>query len=534
MTGWWMKKKICVHGPFRTALVLTLLLLSSALEGRVHSIQTGSVGAQGPDVQRLDAMVAEVQRDWPVPGLAVVIVKDGRTVLLKGYGERELGSGELVDEHTLFAIASNSKAFTAASLAMLVEEGKVSWDDPVRKHLPYFQLYDPYVSQEMRVRDLLSHRSGLGTYSGDLLWYGTEYSAEEVVRRTRFVPQAGAFRASYGYSNLMFIAAGEVVSAASGMPWADLVESRILEPLGMERTVTSTTDLPLRDNVATPHKNWVNRVEPIEWYNWDAMAAAGGIISSVYDMSQWLKLQLGNGEIDGLRLFSAESAWEMWTVHTARAVPAESRVSTPSTHFRGYGLGWSLNDYQGRLIVSHGGGYDGMFSRVVIVPEEDLAMAVFTNSMTSVSTAITNNILDAYLGAEPRDWSGNLLMEWRSARRGFEARQDRFEEEAAAGTEPSLGLGAFTGSYGGDMYGDATVTQENGQLVLRLLPNPDLVADLTHLHHDTFLMEWRNTFAWFGKGAATFVLDPYGAVVEMRLDVPNDDLWFHELVMKRR
>ena len=381
-----------VGRPAQRLLVVFSFLLF--LSGSWTTVLQG----QTPDLGRLDARFTEAQMEWPVPGFAVVIVKDGRTALMKGYGERKLGSGEPVDENTLFAIASNSKAFTSAALAMLVEEGRLSWDDPVQKHLPYFQLYDPYVSQKMIIRDLLSHRSGLGTYSGDLLWYGTDYSAEEVVRRTRYVPQTGAFRASYGYSNLMFIAAGEVVAAASGMPWADFVQERILGPLQMSRTLTSTTELVGVDNVATPHKNWVDRVEPIEWYNWDAMAAAGGIISSVSDMADWLILQLGNGEANGTRLFSEDSSWEMWTVHTPRAVTAGSRRTAPSTHFRGYGLGWGLNDDRGRLVVSHGGGYDGMFSRVVLVPEEKLGMAVLTNSMTSASTAVTNMILDAYLG----------------------------------------------------------------------------------------------------------------------------------------
>ena len=251
-------------------------------------------------------------------------------------------------------------------------------------------------------------------------------------------------------------------------------------------------------------------------------------------MAEWLELQLGNGEADGLRLFTEASSWEMWTVHTPRAVSASSRASTPSTHFRGYGLGWSLNDYLGRLVVSHGGGYDGMFSRVVLVPEERLAVVVLTNAMTSVTTAITNTVLDAYLGGEPRDWSESLLGSWRSARRGFEARQDRFEAGRVEGTQPSLPLPDYAGTYGGPMYGDATIAVEGDGLVLRLIPNPDLVADLTHLHHDTFLIEWRNTFAWFGKGAATFVLGPLGEVLEMRLDVPNDDLWFHELELKKR
>ncbi len=492
----------------------------------------GPLPAQEVDLDRLDALVAGAGREWPVPGLAVAIVKDGRTVLAKGYGVRELGGTDPVDQHTLFAIASNTKAFTAAALAMLVEEGKVGWDSRVRDHLPWFQLYDPYVTQEMTVQDLLCHRSGLGTFSGDLLWYGTTYSAEEVVRRTRFLPPAGPFRASYGYSNLMFIAAGEVIAAASGQPWEEFVRDRILVPLGMNRTVTSVAGLAARDNVATPHKNLTNGVVPIEWYSWDAMAAAGGIISSVAEMAEWMKLQLGHGEVAGRRLFSEASSWEMWTVHTPQAVPAGARRS--GTNFRGYGLGWALNDYRGKLVVSHGGGYDGMYSRVVLVPEEALGIVVLTNSMTGVSTAIANTILDAYLGAPEQDWSGEMLEAFREERVAFEARQNRFLEERVSGTRPSLEAGDYAGSYGGEMYGGATVTLEDGKLVLRLLPNPDLVADLTHLHYDTFLVEWRKTFAWFGRGAATFLLDPMGKVAELRLDVPNDDFWFYELELKRK
>jgi CubicO group peptidase (beta-lactamase class C family) len=493
-----------------------------------------ALAAQEPDLSRLDAFIARAQSEWPVPGLAVVIVKEGEVALMRGYGVRETGGTDPVDEHTLFAIASNTKAFTVAALAMLVEEGRASWDDPVREHLPYFQLYDPYVSQEMRVRDLLCHRSGLGTYSGDLLWYGTDYSPEEVIRRARYLPAAGPFRASYGYSNLMFLAAGEVVSAVMGTSWSEAIQSRILDPLGMERTVMSTSDLSRMNNVATPHKNRTDGVVPIEWYNWDAMAAAGGIISSVSDMAKWIQLQLNQGELGGERLFSQASSWDMWTVHTPRAVSIASRSETPSIHFRGYGLGWSLNDYLGRMIVSHGGGYDGMFSQVVLVPEERLGMAVLTNSMTSISRAITNTILDAYLHGEERDLSRSMLLDWRSARAQFEARQNRFLEERVEGTQPSLQLEGYAGTYGGPMYGDATVSVEDGGLVLRLLPNPDLVADLTHLHHDTFLLEWRDTFAWFGRGATTFLFDSFGKVTELRLDVPNDDLWFHELELKRR
>ncbi len=305
-----------------------------ALAGAVDVRAQSSV-----DLAALDAYFAESGDVFKVPGFAVAIVKDGELVFAKGYGVRELGKRESVDEHTMFAIASNTKAFTAAALAILVDEGKISWDDRVVEFLPYFQLYDPWVTQEMRVRDLLSHRSGLGTFSGDLLWYGTSYSSEEVVRRARHLEAAGKFRSDYGYSNLMFLAAGEVIAAVTGVSWDEVVENEFFEPLGMNNTVTSVKDLEGMSNVATPHRERDGRVFPLYWYNWDAMAAAGGIISSVADMSQWLRLQLGHGTWNGDTIFSESAQRTMWTPHISNVVTPGSERLFPTTHFRGYGLG---------------------------------------------------------------------------------------------------------------------------------------------------------------------------------------------------
>ncbi len=490
--------------------------------------------AQQVDVAALDTYFAHAQEAWPVPGLSVAIVKDGRVVLEKGYGVRDVRGTDPVDEHTLYAIASNSKAFTSAALAKQVDEGKLSWDDRVVDHLPWFRLYDEYVTQEMRIRDLLSHRSGLGTYSGDLLWYGTPYSAEEVVRRARLLPQAYPFRSGYGYSNVMFIAAGEVLRAVSGQDWDRYVEASFFAPLGMSRSVTSTHALAEKDNVATPHKYLAGETLPIGWYNWDAMGSAGGIISSVHDMAQWLMAQLAGGTLNGTQLFSADRQQEMWTVQNPMAVTGAYQARYPSTHFRGYGMGWSLSDYLGRKLVSHGGGYDGMYSQVALVPEEGLGIVVLTNGMTDIAGPLVYRVLDAYLGGQPRDWVGEALPRWKKSRVEFEARLEAFEKNRVSRTRPSLALERYAGSYGGDLYGDATVTLEGNSLVLRLLPNPDLVADLEHLHYDTFLIRWRKELAWFGKGAATFVLDGAGESTELKLDVPNDDLWFYELELKRR
>lgn len=511
--------------PLRRLTALLVLCFVLALPA---AAQTAAL-----DVEALDAAIAEAQAAWPVPGLSVAIVHDGEVVLEKGYGVARAGQSQPVDAHTLYAIASNTKAFTAAALAMLVDEGRLSWDDRVRDHLPYFELYDPYVGDAMTVRDLLSHRSGLGTFSGDLLWFGTDYSAEDVVRRARFVPQAGPFRASYGYSNLMVITAGEVIRAVTGQPWAEVVQERILTPLAMTRTVTSVTALPAMANVATPHKPTPDAVLPIAWMNWDTMGAAGALVSSVHDMSLWMRLQLAGGTQDGVELFSAEAQNEMWTPHTPLPISIEARARTPQTHFRAAGLGWFLNDYRGRRVVSHGGGYDGMFSRVTLVPEEGLGIVVLTNSMTGIAPAITNLVLDAALGGEPRDGSAEALVRDTEARAAFYARIDSVTTARPGGGPMTLPLAAYAGTYGGELYGDATVTQEGGGLVLRLAPAAALVADLTHLHDDVFRLDWRQTFAWFGSGNAQFIVTPAGEVERLRLDVPNDDLWFYELDLAR-
>lgn len=498
-------------------------------------VATAGVQAQPTvDLAALDAYLVQAQKDWPVPGFSVAIVKGGRVVLEKGYGVRRVGTNEPVDEHTLYAIASNSKAFTAAALARLVDDGKLSWDDRVVDHLPYFRLYDDYVSRETRIRDLLSHRGGLGTFSGDLIWYGTPYSAEEIVRRLRYLPQAYPFRAGYGYSNVSFIAAGEVLRVVGGRPWHETMEQDFFAPLGMTRSVTRVSDLTTRDNVATPHKNERGAILPIDWYAWDAMGAAGGIISSVHDMSRWLLAQLSGGELDGHRFFSAAAQRQMWSVHNPFALPGGYLDGVIATKFRGYGLGWSIKDLDGRLVVSHGGGYDGMYSQVALVPEEDLGVVVLTNAMTDIAGVVVNRVLDAYLGRPDRDYSAEGLPNFARSREEFHARQDAIEGGRIPGTRPSLDLSAYSGTYGGAFFGDATVELEEGRLVLRLLPNPDLVADLEHLHLDTWVIRWRKELAWFGSGTAQFVLDATGKVTEMKLDVPNDDLWFHELEFLRK
>ena len=524
---------------------LTLFLLGSAFAlSPLHAQdsvrkalkQSSTTLAEGNEtIVKLDDDIEAARAEWQVPGLAVAVVKDDQVLLSKGYGVKRIQTSEAVDGDTLFAIASNSKAFTAAGLAILVDDGKLAWDDPVSKHLPYFRLKDPIASNDIRVRDLLCHRSGLGTFSGDLLWWGTAYTPKEILQRAANLEPAAPFRAEYGYSNLMFLAAGEVIESASGMKWNDFVRERILKPLEMDRTVTSVRDLVAQDNYATPHKTLRDGSRPIPWMNWDSMAAAGGIISSADDMSEWLRAQLRGGALsNGKRLFSERSAHEMFQAQIAMKLPAKPSARFPSTHFRAYGMGWALSDYKGNKVVGHGGGYDGMYSQVLLVPEQKLGVVVLTNSMTSIPNLIAYRAMDLFLGGDQKNWSSENLDQFRRSREEFENNITKAITPVAKETKPSHPLKDYAGDFRCPMYGDAQVTVENDKLVLKLLPYSELVADLEHLHYDTFVIRWRKEFAWFGPGTAHFVANAKGEFTDIALDVPNEDLWFYEIKLKRK
>jgi CubicO group peptidase (beta-lactamase class C family) len=506
-------------------LLLALLVFSQptpaqTLEGRLKEI---------------DEYAAKAGQEWKVPGFSVAIVKDDRVVFVRGYGVRELGKPEPVDKDTLFAVASNTKAFTSAALATLVDEGKVKWDDPVTKYLPYFQLYDPYVTRELTVRDLLSHRSGLATFGGDLLWYETTYSREDVIRRVRHLKPVHPFRGRYGYQNIMFLAAGEIVPAVTGKSWDDYVREKFFIPLGMTRSNTTHRQLTASQNVAAPHNETDGRVKVVKYSNVDAAGGAAAINSSAAEMAEWVRLQLGRGTYQGKKIFSAAASREMWTPHTVVSGVSESAERfNPTVHFNLYGLGWALSDYRGRKVVTHSGGLDGMTSRVALMPEENLGVVVLTNSETPLQAFLYYKVFDVFLGAPPRDWSADYMARVKAAREREAAEAKKVEEARVPDTKPSLPLSAYAGTYGGVMYGDAKVTEENGRLVVRLLPSPAYVGDLEHWHFDTFRIKWRESVVYpYPRGWVTFQLDPQGKVSEMKIDVPNPDFDFKELEFKR-
>lgn len=502
------------------SLFITLLFVSNALYSQAN-------------LKKLDAYFAKALKEWNVPGMAIAIVKDDSLVFAKGYGVREVKKPELVNERTLFAVASNTKAFTSSSMALLVDEKKVEWDQRVQGWLPYFQLYDPYVSADVRIRDLLSHRLGLRTFSGDLIWYGTSYSREEVIRRAKHLKQVFPFRDRYGYSNIMYIAAGEIIEKASGMKWEEFIRTRFLQPLGMNGTILSVRELTGRDNVATPHKNVDSVVVTIPWLDWDNVAPAGSMISNVVDMSLWLRFHLRDAMIDGKRIISQKQKRIMETPHVSHIVSADDDEIVPSTNFRGYGLGWEVYDYHGYKVIQHSGGYDGMISYLAMIPGKKFGVVILTNTISSLARYLLSYTLDAFLGKTGKDWSAIGLKHMMEAKI-FQERARRMEDSTRAqGTSPTHPLKDYAGTYGGPMYGNAEVALEEGRLMLRLLPNPEFVADLTHWHFDTFKIQWRRHHAWFDSGKAQFIMNENGKVIEMKLNVPNNDLWFDELEFKR-
>ena len=483
-------------------------------------------------LKEIDAYAEKTRQDWNVPGIAIAIVKDDKVVFAKGYGVRELGKPEKVDENTLFAIASNSKAFTTASLAILIDEKKLSWDDKVVKYLPEFQLYNPYVTSELTIRDLVSHRSGLDTFSGDLLWYETTYSADEILRRVRFLKPKSSFRSQFGYQNLMFVAAGKVIERVSGKTWSQFVSERILTPLGMSRTTTSVKNLT--DNYSMPHNESGGKLRVLHSGNVDGASAAAGLNSSVADIAKWLRLQLGRGKFEGKQIFSEQRAGEMWSANTILSTNPFPVKDAPTRLFSAVGLGWFLNDYRGRKVVSHGGGLDGMISQTAMMPEENLGLVVLTNSETGVNTIVQNKIFDVFLDAPKRDWSAERLE------RAKQTKIKQAEEDAklvavrVANTKLSLSLKDYAGNYVDQLYGDATVVEENGKLVLRFVQSPNFVADLEHWHYDTFQIKWRPSLAYnFPRGFVTFTIDKMGKTDEMKIDQPNNDFWFYELEFHR-
>lgn len=480
----------------------------------IASIFAGHALAQPAPLTGFDEYAEKARRDWEVPGMAIAVVKDDKIVFAKGYGVRKMGENTPVDENTLFAIGSSSKAFTSAAIAILVDEGKLKWDDRVSKYLPEFETYDPYVTRELTIRDLLTHRSGLER--GDYLWYGTDNSREEVLRRTRYIKPTWSLRSTFGYQNLMYLAAGQVVEKVSGKSWDAFVAERIFAPLGMVESNTSITAFKNGRNVSTPHSKVDDKVVAIPWRKIDNIGPAGSINSSVTEVAQWIRLQLNQGTFEGKKVFSSAAAKEMHTPQTVIRLEGGQGLTYPEAHFLNYGLGWFLSDYKGRKIVEHGGAIDGMRAEVALVPEEKLGVVVLTNLGGSVvSMPLLYRIIDAYIGAPQKDWSAEILKSYKGMLEQAAAAQKKAEADRVAGTKPSHDLSSYAGTYNNELYGDVHVTENNGSLNIKF--GPAFVGTMEHWHYDTF----RATFNGPGgaKAPVSFGLNVQGKVDTLTLNM---------------
>ncbi|MDY7396053.1 serine hydrolase [Aureibaculum sp. 2210JD6-5] len=492
-------------------------------------ISTTSIAQKSPKVnlKKLDQYYAKMVKGWDVPSATIGIVKDGKLVFTGSYGVKEIGKTEKPDANTNYAIASNSKAFTSAILGMLVDEGKLNWNDKVKDYLPYFAVYDPWVSANVTIRDLLSHRVGLGTFSGDVIWYKSDLSAEEIVKRVKYIPKAFDFRAGYGYSNVMYITAGEVIRKITGKSWAENVKERIFNPLGMDRTVTNPDKLENIGNYATPHgrENDVNI--PIDWVNWEEIGALGGIISNVNDISKWMILNLNHGVFNKDTLFSKNTRNMVWRPHNNHYIN-HTKKNDFNRHFNGYGLGWGLSDYHGNLRVGHTGGYDGMITAVTMIPDKNLGIVVLTNGMKSPIMAATYYGLDQFLGVETIDWSAKMLAD-RNKNQQEDTRVSDRKKKRKMNTTPSLALEDYIGTYKSDIYGNIVISKKGEDLRMDFEHSPDLSATLQHWHYDVFEIIWDVKHAWFNFGTLKFNLDNNLKVLGLDFDVPNDDIFFEEL-----
>jgi CubicO group peptidase (beta-lactamase class C family) len=499
----------------------------------------GSAGAQ-TDV---DPVVERARQAFEVPGIAVAVVKDGRVVLAKGYGVRKLGESAPVTPRTLFRIASNTKSFTAALLAMLVDEGKLRWDDRVIDHMPAFQMYDPYVTREMTVRDLLTHRSGLGLGAGDLLfWPATDFTRDEIVRRIRFLKPATSFRSAYAYDNLLYLVAGQMIPLINGKSWDNFVKERIFTPLGMTHTNASTRELLAASDIAAPHARADGKLVALEQTDHDNNAPAGSINASAEDMAKWVVVQLDRGRMaDGNRLFSEAQSKEMWRAQTILPIEEPPSGASPALaaiqpQFRAYGLGWMLQDYRGHKIVYHTGTLAGLVSRVVMVPDRRLGVVVLTNQEeTGAHAAIANSVLDRYLGATPVDWVTAFHELAKIEKAGGDAAVRAAGGKRKAGA-PSLPLAAYAGTYRDAWYGDVAIEESGGKLTIRFTHTKQLTGDLEHWQHDTFVARWRDRT--LGADAyVTFALRPDGTIAEAKMEpvspLTDFSFDFQDLLLRR-
>lgn len=478
-----------------------------------------------PDLKKLDAYIADAVKKFDQPGLAVGIVKDGELVWSKGYGKLDLAKPEAVTPNSIFFCASMSKAFTAAAIGLLVDDGKISFDDPVRNYLPEFNTVNPYVTTNMTVTDILSHRAGWGTFDGDLLWYGTDLDQKEILRRHANEPFRYGFRTEFGYSNLMYIAAAQLIERVSGKTWDQFVTERILQPLSMTRTTVETADLAKFSDVAMPHvRKGQDPKAPQLSMPYQALQGADGatgINSCVTDIAKWDAMWADEGKWNGQPFLSPRT----FSTLTSNHLPMGGRRD-------GAALGWFIEDFKGNTVITHSGGMPGFILNHAVVPSKDLAVIALGNGESYSVFAITNKILDLYLGDGKADPVSDMLPRIKAASDRDAARVAARLDARKAGTAPSIPNSAITGIYSDKIYGEATIGLEGTAPTLTLMPAKDIfTGTLSHWHHDTW--KWDHADPFLEPGYLTFHFDADHKVTHFTIDLHSPDFHFHKLKFEK-
>ncbi|MDB5748411.1 MAG: serine hydrolase [Massilia sp.] len=528
----------------RIAAAILIAFTAAGAQAQAPVVKTAApaVGPAAAPAFDLEQDVTRVMKAFDVPGIAIAVVKDGKVIAARGFGVRKLGEPAKVDGQTLFEIASNSKAFTAAALAMLVDEGKLKWDDPVVRHLPDFQMHDPYVTREMTVRDLLVHRSGLGLGAGDLLWWPTtNFSTDEIIERLRYVKPATSFRSSYAYDNLLYIVAGKIIAQKSGKSWGDTVRERILTPVGMHATTTSLRENAGNPNTSNAHSKINGRIAAVKSMPVDNAVGAVGINTNAEDIARWMKVLLDGGRVEGridpttgaerkeLRLFSEAQSREMWTAQTPMKINTpKPPLAATKPNFFAYGLGFQLRDYKGQLVAMHGGALQGFYSRVLLVPESKLGVAILTNAESGGSlNALQYRLLDQYMtGAAPTDWIKAIADLEHEAHEKEKARLKGASATRAAASKPALALASYEGQYEDPWYGAMQIKRGPGnKLTMSFTRTPDLTGEMEHFQHDTFIVRWKER-NFNADAYVTFALDHDGSIEHVKMKAVSTETDF--------
>jgi len=466
---------------FRSLLLLAGLVWLTAIQSNT------SLNAQSPLPLDFNDWIEAGMEQWNIPGMAIVVVKDDSIFLMGGYGIRKLGETARVNEHTLFGIASVSKHMTATALGILVDEGKLSWDDRVVDIIPWFELSDPWVTAHVTVRDLLTHQVGVGRILGNRLQFMTGASRDDVIRTMKHHEFEKPFRSGFVYSNVMYSVAGQIIEYTTGITWDAFLTNRLFQPLGMRNTNTSITAFSPNSNAAWPHQEIEQEVIAIPRRNWDNAGPAGGVNSTMHDLALWLRFQLGTpGSLDDTELVKSATMHE---IHKPQVVLGSSGPYGPQVS---YGLGLYVRDYEGSRILSHGGATDGFNTAAYLVPEHNLGIVVVSNVFSRFNEAVCMTIIDAFMAIDTNNWNEQYFTAYE---RLYERAANQ-REEIHAGRKPDVhprfALEYYTGKYDHPLYKEASVSIGNNGLELQLWGDENLIADLEHWHYDTFRAIWRN------------------------------------------